>query len=154
MLSKYTIVGMIIGCIITGLGIYGLIDSLSNPLVTYEKTVDIGSFKNFDFDAMENFHEILNVTGSSFHVKIETPDDGLQVDEDFKIFKQFDWFSLKDGVNRINITNTGDSEAKIYGKFQAVANPLVFPFHMLLIISGIIIIGVSAGFTIRKPRGF
>ena len=154
MLSKYTIIGIGVGGFFIALGVYSLIFSFMDPGVTYDKTIMIGESKFFAFDAQEHFHEILNITGSSFHVKLETPGNGLQVDEDFKNEVIFDWYSLEEGEHRINVTNTGDSDVRIFGKFEAINNPFVFPFHMLLIISGVIIIGVSAGFTIRKPRGF
>ena len=154
MLSKYTIIGIGVGGFFTALGVYSIIFSLGVSAVTYDKTVMIGESKFFAFDAKEHFHEILNVTGSSFHVKLETPGNGLQVDEDFKNEIIFDWYSLEEGEHRINVINTGNSDVHIFGEFEAINNPLVFPFHMLLIISGVIIIGVSAGFTIRKPRGF
>ena len=154
LLSKYTIIGMIVGGTFIALGLYSLVYSFSNPVISYEKTVLLGESRFFSFDAKAHYHEILNVTGNSFHVKLQTPSTGLQVDEDFKKEISFDWYSLVDGEHKINVTNTGDSEVKIIGKLQAVNSLLDFPFHMLLIISGIIIIGVSAGFTIRKPRGF
>ena len=154
MLSKYTIIGIGVGGFFIALGVYSLIFSFMDPGVTYDKTIMIGESKFFAFDAQEHFHEILNITGSSFHVKLETPGNGLQVDEDFKNEVSFDWYSLEEGQHRIEVKNTGDSDVHVFGTLEFTSDPILFTYHMLVIISGIIIIGISAGFTIRKPRGF
>ena len=56
--------------------------------------VDIGKSDIFSFDALQHYHEFLNVTGNSFHVTLKTPKDGLQVDRDFTKNVSFDWYSL------------------------------------------------------------
>jgi len=33
-------------------------------------------------------------------------------------------------------------------------DPLFLTYHILVIIAGIVVIGFSAAFTVRKPRGF
>ena len=154
MLSKKTAIGIGAGSVITALGVISLILSIGTQTQSIDETLSIGKNTVYQFNAQKHFHEILNVTGSSFHVKLETPGTGLQVDEDFKEEVSFDWFSLKEGQHRIEVQNTGDSDVHVFGTLEFTSDPILFTYHMLVIISGIIIIGVSAGFTIRKPRGF
>jgi len=156
MLTKKTAIGIGIGALAVALGSYFLIQSLaSNGIHDINETVEMGKSDVFLFDAQKHFHESLNVTGSSFHVKLKTPTaDGLQVDKDFQKEISLDWFSLADGKHFINITNTGDSILQVTGKLQAVENPLIFMSHLIVISSGILIIGISAAFSVRKPRGF
>ncbi len=154
MFSKKTAIGIGAGSIITALGVISLILSIGLQTQSIDETVDIRQNTVYQFNAQENFHEILNVTGSSFHVKIETPGDGPQVDGDFKNEKSFDWYSLVEGQHRITITNTGDSVVRVFGTLEFTSDPILFTYHMLVIIAGVIIIGISAGFTVRKPRGF
>ncbi len=154
MFSKKTAIGIGAGSVITALGVISLILSIGLQTQSIDETVDIGQNTVYRFNAQENFHEILNMTGSSFHVKIETPGDGLQVDGDFQNEKSFDWYSLVEGQHRITITNTGDSVVRVFGTLEFTSDPILFTYHMLVIIAGIIIIGISAGFTVRKPRGF
>jgi len=154
MLSKKTAIGIGAGSVITALGVVSLILSIGIQTQSIDETLSIGKNTVYQFNAQEHFHEILNVTGSSFHVKLETPGTGLQVDDDFKNEVSFDWYSLEEGQHRIEVQNTGDSAVHVFGTLEFTSDPLLFTYHMLVIISGIIIIGVSAGFTIRKPRGF
>ena len=116
--------------------------------------VDIGKSDIFSFDALQHYHEFLNVTGNSFHVTLKTPKDGFQVDRDFTKNVSFDWYSLYNGKHFINITNTGGSGLHVIGKLQAVTNPLIFTSHLIVISSGVLIIGISAAFSIRRPKGF
>src|SRR3972149_885428 len=49
---------------------------------------------------------------------------------------------------------TGDSELRINGTLQFLSDPILITYHIVVITAGVIIIGFSAGFSIRKPRGF
>ncbi|MGC1425999.1 MAG: hypothetical protein WA833_04785 [Nitrosotalea sp.] len=155
MLSKRSIFGIAIGSLAIILGTFFLIqDLLSSNIHDVNETVDIGKSDVFSFQALQHYHEFLNVTGSSFHVKLQTPADGIQVDKDFKNEISFEWYSLQNGKHFINITNTGGSGLHVIGKLQAVTNPLIFTSHLIVISSGVLIIGISAAFSIRKPKGF
>ena len=154
MLSKKTAIGIGVGSVITALGTIGLVLSLGIQTQSIDETIGIGKNTVYQFNAQEHFHEILNVTGSSFHVKLTTQGNGLQVDKDFKKEISFDWYGLKEGRHRIEVTNNGDSDVRVSGKLEFTSDPILFTYHMLVIIAGTIIVGISAGFTIRKPRGF
>lgn len=154
MLTKKTLAGIGIGSLVVALGTYFLLQSIVTDIHQVNESVEVGKSDIFEFDAQKHYHEILNVTGSSFHVKLKTPADGLQVDKDFEKEISFDWYSLTDGKHFINITNTGDSALHVTGELQAVQNPIVFMSHLIVISSGVLIIGFSAAFSIRKPRGF
>ena len=154
MLSKKTIIGIGLGCFLIIWGSFFLISSIGKQIQSIDETIGRGENTVYQFDAQKHFHEMLNITGSSFHVNIETPADGLQVKEDFKKEISFEWYSLEDGQHKIEVTNTGDSKVRVFGTLEFTSNPIEFAKHMLPIISGIIIIGISAVFTVRKPRGF
>ena len=49
---------------------------------------------------------------------------------------------------------TGDSEFTESYKFELERDPLFFTYSILVIIAGVVIIGFSAGFSARKPKGF
>ena len=154
MLTKKTIIGIGIGGLAVALGAYFMVQSLVNNFHDVNDTVDFGKSDVFQFDGQQHYHEEINITGSSFHVKIQTPSNGLQVNDNFQNAINFEWFVLEDGKNFINVTNTGDSVLHVTGKLQAVENPFVYMSHLIVISSGILIIGISAAFSIRKPRGF
>jgi len=154
MLTKKSAAGIGIGSVAVVLGTFFLLQTIVSNVHDVNDIVDIGKSDVFQFDALKHYHEFLNVTGSSFHVKMKTPSTGLQVDDDFKNKISFDWFSLENGKHFINITNTGGSIIHVTGKLQAVSNPIIFTSHLIVISSGVLIIGISAVFSIRRPKGF
>jgi hypothetical protein len=154
MLSKKSVLGIAIGSVGVILGTFFLIQDLMSNVHDVNDVVDTGKSDIFSFDALQHYHEILNVTGNSFHVKLKTPADGLQVEKDFQKEVMFEWYSLQNGKHFINITNTGGSVLHVTGKLQAVTNPMIFTSHLIVISSGVLIIGISAAFSIRRPKGF
>ena len=154
MLSKRTMIGIGIGGFAVALGSFFLVQSILYNTHNVNESVDIRKSDIFSFEVQKHYHEVLNVTGSSFHVKLTTPDTGLQINDNFVNQVSFDYVILDNGKNFINITNTGDSPLQVIGKLKAVTDPLVFTTHLIVITSGVLIIGISAAFSIRKPRGF
>ena len=154
MFTKKTIMGIGIGSFVIVLGSYFLITELSSNTHQVNDIVGVGQNDVFKFNAEKHFHEQLNVTGNFFHVKLKTPSNGLQVDNDFKNEIIFNWISLENGEHFINITNTGNSVLHVVGKLNATTDQLRITEHLMVISSGVLIIGISAAFSIRKPRGF
>jgi uncharacterized protein with PQ loop repeat len=155
MLSKKSVLGIVIGSVAVILGTFFLIPDLMSNVHDVNDIVDTGKSDIFSFDTLQHYHEFLNVTGNSFHMTLKTPsDDGLKVDKDLTKNVSFDWYSLHNGKHFINITNTGDSVLYVTGKLQAITNPIIFTSHLIVISSGVLIIGMSAAFSIRRPKGF
>jgi len=153
-MSKKTCVGISAGIVISAIGIFALIQSLGIQNILVDERLEVGEFASYQFNAPKHSREILNMTGDAFHVKVQTPGLGLQIDDDFKKEVSFEWFILEDGQNRIEIQNTGNSEIHIEGTFEGFSDPLLLTFHGLVIITGMVIIGLSVGFSARKHRGF
>ncbi len=154
MLNKMTVIGIGVGAVIIAIGLYALISSIGLQTVTVDEKIEIGDSVTYQFLAPKSSHQNLKVTGESFHVKLETPADGIQKDEDFKNEITFDWYVLAEGTNRIAIQNTGQSELDVIGTFEKNTDPIEFTYHIMVLTAGVIIIGFSAGFSIRKPKGF
>jgi hypothetical protein len=156
MLNKLTIIGIIIGSIISILGASSMITSLNTPNEIQEDsaTFGIGDFDKINFNAPENSYQSLIVTGDSFDIKITTPDLNNNVDASFKDKASFSWTSTTSGQTIITIQNTGDSKFTEEYKFELERDPLFFTYSILVIIAGVVIIGFSAGFSAKKPKGF
>ena len=156
MLNKFTIVGLIIGSIISILGASSMIGSLSSPNEIQEDSAifGVGDMDKIQFNAPENSSQSLTVTGDSFDIKISTPDSANDVDESFKNKASFSWTSGTSGEITIIVQNTGNSEFTEDYKFELERDPLFFTYSILVIIAGIVIIGFSAGFSAKKPKGF
>jgi hypothetical protein len=156
MLNKLTIIGIIIGCAISILGAASMITSLNTPNEIQEDTAifGIGDLDKINFNAPENSSQSLTVIGDSFDVKITTPDSNNDVDASFKNKANFSWTTTTAGQTIITIQNTGDSEFTENYKFELARDPLFFTYSILVIIAGVVIIGFSAVFSARKPKGF
>ena len=156
MLNKFTIIGLIIGCGISLLGVSSMIDSLSNPNEVQEDSqiFGIGDMDKIQFNAPENSSQKITITGDSFDVKISTPNSENNIDESFKGNANLSWTSNSSGETIIIIQNTGESEFTEDYRFELERDPLFFTYSILVIIAGIVIIGFSAGFSAKKPKGF
>ena len=156
MLNKYTIIGLIVGCIISGLGVASMIDFLANPIdiMDFDDNFGVGESTIFSFQASENSLQKLMITGDSFDVKVSIPDDVAKFDNSYKNTADLSWVNTISGENIIKIQNTGNSELNAKGTLEKSRDPLFLTYHILVIVSGIVVIGFSAAFTVRKPRGF
>jgi len=156
MLNKFTIIGLIIGSIISILGASSMISMFNAPNEIQEDyaTFGVGDLDKINFNAPENSYQSLTVTGDSFDIKITTPDLINDVDASFKDKASFSWTSITSGQTIIIIQNTGDSEFTEEYKFELSRDPLFFTYSILVIIAGVVIIGFSAGFSTKKPKGF
>ena len=154
MLSKFTIAGIGIGAVIIAIGAYALVTSIGLQTVKLDEKIDVTKSATYQFLAPKSSHQNFKVSGEKFHVKLTTPGDGIQKDEDFKNEITFDWYVLQEGTNKIVITNAGQTELHVVGTFQKNTDPLLFTYHFMVITAGVVIIGFSAAFTVRKPKGF
>jgi hypothetical protein len=154
MLSRFTIAGIGIGAVIIAIGAYALVTSIGLQTVTLDEKIDVTKSATYQFLAPKSSHQNFKVSGEKFHVKLTTPGDGIQKDEEFKNEITFDWYVLQEGTNKIVITNAGQTELHVVGTFQKNTDPLLFTYHFMVITAGIVIIGFSAAFSVRKPKGF
>ena len=156
MLNKLTIIGLIIGCVISLLGASSMISSLNNPNEIQENTAifGVGDLDKIKFNAPKNSSQSITIIGDSFDLKITTPDPSNNVNESFKEKASFLWTTVNSGETTIMIQNTGDSEFTEHYRFELEKDPLFFTYSIVVIIAGIVIIGFSAGFSAKKPKGF
>ena len=133
-----------------------MIDFLANPVdvMDFDDDFGVGESTIFSFQASENSFQTLTIIGDTFDVKILTSDEKNNIDNSYKDKATFSWTNMISGENIIQIQNTGQSEFNISGTFELSRDPLFLTYHILVIIAGIVVIGFSAAFTVRKPRGF
>ena len=155
MLSTRTIIGIVIGGAIIAIGSYALVTSFGLQTVNVDDTFQVGESTSYSFSAPKGSENYLNITANSFEVFLRTPRGGLQItDEQFKRELTIQWIHLEDGETKLKVNNTGDSELNISGYLTILTDPILITYHLLVIITGVVIIGFSAGFSVRKPRGF
>jgi hypothetical protein len=162
-ISKRTIIGIGVGSAIIAIGIFSLISNLGIQTDKFHDTLDSGKSIPYGFYAPANTPQTITIIGDSFELRLQSPENGLQIkneDGSPKLFKDagegetFDWSHQADGESKIDIKNTGNSELQIIGIFQKSSEPIKITYDIMVIIAGLVIMGFSLGFSIRKPRGF
>jgi len=154
-LSTRTIIGIVIGGAIIAIGSYALVTSFGLQTVNVDDTFQVGETTSYSFSAPKGTKHFLNITADSFEVNLSSPRGGLQIiDEQFKRELTVEWIHLQDGETKLKVNNTGASKLNISGYLTILTDPIQITYHLLVIITGVVIIGFSAGFSVRKPRGF
>ena len=155
MLNKYTVVGMAVGIVISGIGIWALVDSLMNPvrIVEFDENLEAGHNETYSFNAPSNSEQKIAVVGDSARIALTKPGEP-ENNYDFKRNGDIDWKLTDGGRNIVKVQNTGESDLNVSGAFEVEKDPIFFTYHILVITSGVIIMGFSAVFSVRKPRGF
>jgi len=155
MISKRTIIGLIIGIAIIGIGGASLFLHIGTLTINENYTIVIGDSAFYTIPAPINTPQSMTITGAAFDLKLESPADGLQIPiTSYKEKAMLDWVHLEDGESIIQIQNTGNTELTITGVLIRSSDPIWFTYDLMVIISGMVIIGFSMGFTLRKPKGF
>jgi len=154
-ISKRTVIGIAVGSVIVVIGIASLITLFGIQTIQEDKTLGIGESTSYSLNAPNHTPQTMKITGNIFNVTLSSPGGGLHIPlTTHKNEVTFDWVHLADGTSRIDIQNTGDSEVRVVATFQASTDPIFFTKAILVIISGLVIMGFSLAFSIRKPRGF
>ena len=155
MLSKKTIIGIIVGSLIIALGVGSIIVHIGTLTINENYLVEYGDGISYTIPAPANTPQSMKIVGNSFDVNLVSPGDGLQIlNKSFTEEAKLDWTHDEDGETKIKIQNTGNTELEITGVLIRSSDPIWFTYDLMVIITGVVIIGFSMGFTLRKPKGF
>ncbi len=156
MLAKRTIIGLIVGIAIVAIGGYSLILHIGTITINENYVVEVGGSTIYTIPAPNHTPQHMEITGDAFDLKFKSPSTGLQIPNmtSYKNELTLDWVHVADGETIIHIQNTGNSELEITGVLIRSSDPIWFTYDLMVIISGMVIIGFSMGFTLRKPKGF
>jgi len=155
MLSKRTIIGLIAGIAIITIGGASLITHIGTLTIHENYVVEVGDSAFYTIPAPNHTPQNMTISGDTFDLKLESPADGLQIPlTSHKGEVTFQWVHVEDGETKIDIQNTGNTELLITGVLIRSSDPIWFTYDVMVMITGIVIIGFSMGFTMRKPKGF
>jgi len=156
MSSKRTIIGLIIGIAIMTLGGASLILHTGLHTDDFQDVIEVGALVHYTIPAPNHTPQSMIITGDTFDLKLESPSTGLQIPNmtSYKNELKLDWVHVQDGETKIEIQNTGNTELEITGVITTSYKPEIFTLDLMVIITGLVIIGFSMGFTLRKPKGF
>jgi len=156
MLAKRPIIGLIMGIAIITLGVASLIQHIGLYTDDFQDVIEVGAPAYYTIPAPNHTPQSMKITGDAFFLKLESPSTGLQIPNmtSYKNELKLDWVHLADGETTIEIQNTGNTELEITGVITTSYKPEIFTLDLMVMITGLIIIGFSMGFTLRKPKGF
>ncbi|MBA4458855.1 MAG: hypothetical protein H2A90_03745 [Nitrosopumilaceae archaeon] len=155
MLAKRTIIGFIVGSLIIGIGVYSLITGFGFQTVEVNETFGVGESTSYQIKANNGASQKMKIIGDSFDLEMNSPGDGLQIpNTSYKKELSLEWVHLEDGITFIEIQNTGSTDFQVTATLNVTTDPILFTYHLVVITAGVIIIGFSMGFTLRKPKGF
>ena len=155
MLATRTIIGFVIGSAIIGIGVYSLVTGLGFQTIDVNETFEIGETTSYQISANKGALQEMKITGEKFDLELISPGGDPEIPlTTYSKETTLNWAHLEDGVTRIKIQNTGPSELKVVATLNVTSDPILFTYHLIVITSGIVIIGFSMGFTLRKPKGF
>jgi len=86
------------------------------------------------------------VNGSTFNIKIEDPDRKLITSKNNVTSFNYDLTAQKAGQHRIEIMNIGSTELAVTGHAQTKASPLALSGALMLLVTGVIVIGLGLRF--------
>ncbi len=155
MLTKRTAIGIGVGSVIIVIGLASLFTNIGIETREVDETFGVGEFTSYRLTAPNHTPQTMNITGDAFDVTLESPADGLQIPlTSHKKQVTLDWIHLADGDTRIEIQNTGNSDLHVEATFQVTTDPIFLTYDIMVAITGVVVIGLSLNFSIRKPRGF
>ena len=155
MFTKRTIIGIIIGTIIIGIAVAALVTSFGLQTLDIEETIEIGKSLPYTITAPASTPQLMTITGDRFDVTLSSPSDGLQIPlTSYTNQTTIEWMHVADGVTEIKVQNTGNTDLSVKALVKISTDPILFAYHFIVITAGVIIIGFSLGFSVRKPKGF
>ena len=150
-----TLVGMIVGAAIIAIGGASFLMDLGLQEVVIDEMYAAGERASYRFSAEAGARQHLVVVADRFEVEMTTPGDGGRPAlASHRDRATLDWYHDESGESTVHVRNTGPSEMKIAGVAQVTTDPIYFTYHVLVMISGVVIMGFSAAFSLRRPRGF
>jgi hypothetical protein len=89
------------------------------------------------------------VSGSTFDITIAEPDGQVIASENNTTSFNYELTAQKAGEHRIEITNTGSTNLTVSGHTQTKSSPLGLSAALMLMVTGVIVIGLGLRFRDR-----
>ncbi len=79
MLSKRTVIGLVVGTAIIAIGGYSLLTHIGMITINEDYVVGVGDSMSYTIPAPASTPQHMKIIGDSFDVKLQSPGDGLQI---------------------------------------------------------------------------
>lgn len=155
MITSRTVIGIVAGAAIIGLGVASLVAELAGEPLQITETFEVGEVTSYQITGDAGAVHAITVTAERFEMELASPGDGLVIPRtEFAGQHHQEWSHQEAGRTTIRLQNTGGTEMVVEGSFSVSTDPIFFAYHIVVITSGVVIIGFSLVFSLRKPRGF
>lgn len=155
MITARTAIGIAVGSVIIGLATASMILDLTRGPLEITEEVDVGMSTTYQINGDAGANHTVTVTGDRFRMGLQYPDDQDDVSQtEYKESHTVEWSQELAGRTYIIIQNVGADVLVVDGVFSVATDPIFLAYHVVVITSGVVIIGFSMGFSLRKPRGF
>lgn len=154
MLTRRTVVGMAVGGAIIAIGAAALAGAVGLQHVSIDDTYAPGERASYRMAAPAGANQSVSVEAEAFDAELSAPGGAGMPLESYRGGAEFAWEHAADGESRLHLHNRGQSEMRVTGAALISTDPIFFTYHVLVITSGVVIVGFSAGFSARRPRGF
>jgi hypothetical protein len=85
----------------------------------------------------------ITLTGSSFNITIADPDRKIIRSDNDSSYFRYILVAKKEGEHTITVKNVGNSQLNIVGSAYTKGNPIAFSGQLMLIVTGVIVTGLS-----------
>lgn len=155
MFTARTIIGIIVGAVIIGISLTSMVlDLTGGPLVISEE-YGMGETASYSITGDEGASHSMTITADKFQLRLESPGEGFSVPAtEFENSHSMEWIHQQSGRTLIQIQNIGEDTMSIDATLEISEDPVWFAYRLVVITTGVIIIGLSLGFSVRKPKGF
>lgn len=156
MLTRRTVIGIVAGAAIIGLATASMIIDLTGGPLEITETYGPGESTSYQISGDAGAAHTIRVTGERFEMELTAPGEGGAAvpNTEFAGEHTIEWTQEEAGRTHIVVRNTGGNDVVVYGTLDITLDPIRFAYHLVVITSGVVIIGFSLAFSLKKPRGF
>jgi hypothetical protein len=144
--SKVFYIAITAGIAFIAIGIASSIYSNVPVDVPLDNTIRPGTVDIITPDMNVESTASISVSGNSFHIEIRDSDGQVIESRSSNSTFNYDLVAQKAGQHIITINNTGTSDLNIAGHAQTKSSPLGLSGALMLVVTGIIVIGLGLRF--------
>ena len=154
MMTSRTIIGIAVGAAIIGIASTSMVIDLTRESLDITESYGPGEGTAYQISGDVGATHHITVTAERFEIQMTGPQDVIVPPTEFAGEFSREWTHQEAGRTIISVQNRGGDEMVITGIFETAVDPIFIAYHTVVITSGVVIIGFSMAFSLRKPRGF
>ena len=155
MFSARTIIGIAAGSAIIAISAASMVMDMTQGPLEVSETYDAGQGTTYSITGDGGASHSMSVTAERFQMELASPGGGFSIPStEFAGSHHVEWTHQESGRTLISLQNTGAGQMVVEATLTTSTDPILFAYRLVVITTGIIIIGFSLGFSLKKPRGF